>query len=74
MAQKTMKVLDICENGCWLVCIKDCTGALNPYRLYLKWYEPGHCYRKKQIGKYADFMSVLTAVRSVYTSIDVLSR
>ena len=74
MERKTMKVLDICENGCWLVCIKDCTGKPNPYRLYRKWYESGKGYRQKLVVRYADFMSVLAAVRSIYTAIDALDK
>jgi len=74
MEQKTMKVLDVCESGCWLICVKDCTGKMNPYRLYRKYYEPGKGYRRKMVAKYADFISVICAIRSIFTAIDALSR
>ena len=71
---KTQKVLDICEGGRWFVCIKDNTGVANPYRLYARDYVPGRGKRQKLINKYADFMSVLAAVRAIYTSLEVLKR
>ena len=74
MTQKTRKVLDICEGGIWLVCVKDCTGKANPYRLYAKDYDPVKGYRQKLLSKYSDFMSVLAAVRAIYTSLDVLAK
>ena len=73
MEQKTMKVLDVFENGCWLVCVKDNTAKMNPYRLYRKYYEQGKGYCRKMVAKYADFISVLCAVKSIYTAIDALN-
>ena len=74
MAQKTMKVLEIYEGGFWLICVKDCTEVMNPYRLYRKYYEPGNGYHKKMLAKYADFISVLHAVTSIETAVDALSK
>lgn len=70
--RKTAKILDICEGGIWLVCIKHLNGDPNPYRLYQKRYDHNLGYRQKQIAKYTDFMSVLSAIRSIYTSIEAL--
>jgi hypothetical protein len=70
--RKTVKILDIRESELWLVCTKKLQDDCNPYRLYKKYYVPGKGYRQTQIAKYSDFMSVLNAIRSVYTAIAVL--
>ena len=69
---KTRKIMDICEGGVWLVCIKDQTGKINPYKLYQKSYDPAVGYRQKMLGRYADFLSVIAVVRSIYTAIDAM--
>ena len=71
--QKTQKVLDIRENGLWLICIKHLTPDYNQYHLYKQWYDPGKGYKKKQIAAYNDFMSILNAIRAIYTSLKVMS-
>lgn len=60
---KTMKVLDLKDNGKHFVCIKKMDDDINPYRLYEKYwgYDKNHysVQRQKQIAKYADVNSVL---------------
>ena len=43
----------------------DANAAINPYRVYLHWYEPGECGLrkcKKQIERYADLFSCVTTM------------
>lgn len=55
MAQR--KVLDICDDGIHLVCVKDEECRNNPYKLYKVWWDHGR--HRKQIAAYQDFTSVL---------------
>jgi hypothetical protein len=68
MERKTMKVMDAREGGRWFVCVKDCTGAMNPYKLYSKYYVPGKGYRQRLVKRYANFDSVLCTVWGVYAA------
>lgn len=54
---KTAKILDFCENGMRLVCIKHMDGRTNPYSVYQMWWDMG--WHRKLITKYADATSVM---------------
>ena len=54
---KTMQVLNICDRGKHYVCIRRLDTNLNPYKLYIKWFDTG--WHKKKIVEYQDFESIL---------------
>lgn len=67
---KKVKVLEISER-IHLVCIKDLTVPINPYRLYL-YYPAKDRYgypteHRKELTRYEDFPSVLYHIRDLFT-------
>lgn len=54
---KTTKILDYCNNGFRLVCIKHLEDKTNPYRVYRVWYDMG--WHRKELVRYADALSVM---------------
>lgn len=62
---KTAKILDYCDNGLRMVCVKHLDGRTNPYYVYRTWYDMG--WHRKLIEKYADSVSVMyCAAQMVY--------
>jgi hypothetical protein len=59
---KSRKVLDICLDGFHIVCIR-ISDRMNPFRIYKVW--AGH---RRQLGKYADFPSVIWFIWDMYVS------
>lgn len=65
---KTRKILDICEFGVHVICIKT-DEKTNPYRIYhIKWYDGRK--HKKLLAKYQDFYSVMYHILSLYCGIN----
>ena len=62
----TRKVMTINEKCLHLECIKDDSDKVNPYRLYLVWWDQGN--HRRLIAKYADMNSILYAVLQVATN------
>lgn len=61
---KSKKCMEITVEGVWLECIM-MFGKKNPYRLYLKTYDPATGYHRKQVAAYANFVSVIEHIRTV---------
>ena len=53
---KQRKVMDVMHRGQNLICIKT-DDKLNPYRVYLRWYEQGS--HRRELVRYATMESVL---------------
>lgn len=63
-AQK--KIIDIHENRCHLICIKDSNDKTHPYHVYMVISPTGSPLRKRLLVKYTDFMSVLYFFRDFF--------
>ena len=67
----TRKIIDICEFGLHVICIKT-EDKYNPYRVYHVYWENGTNHRK-MLKKYADFTSVIEYVASYYRAADIMT-
>lgn len=61
LKQKTHKVLDIEVEGFKVVRVVHYEQAINPFHLYVKWYDGG--WKLKQVSRYQNFFSVVCAVK-----------
>ena len=67
---KTRKIAEVCEKGIRLIMIYDDGDKCNPYKVYRKWWdysdEHNYGWHRKQIGKYADFLSAWQRMYEYY--------
>lgn len=61
LKQKTRKVLDMGIEGYNLICVVHYEQKVNPYHLYIKWYDGKT--RLKQVARYGNFISVIEHIR-----------
>ena len=62
LKQKTQKVLDMGVDGYHIVCVVNHEQAVNPYHLYVKWYDGAS--HMKQVARYQNFVSVIEHIRT----------
>ena len=62
--KKTMKIMDIMNDGDHLIFIKDLTAKRNPYKIYQVYWKDG--WHRKLLTKYEDFQSVIWFLKYYY--------
>jgi hypothetical protein len=65
--RKTQKVLDMTVDGLRFYCVFHYHEKINPYHLYLMWYEyhseNDFGWHRKQVERYGNFISVIEHIR-----------
>ena len=61
LKQKTHKAFEMSVDGYRIVCVVHYDQKVNPYHLYLKWYDGG--FHVKQVARYCNLVSVICHIK-----------